>query len=57
MSPSNEGESGTDRPAGNSQRQESVQTYDTSPQIPETPPEVLCDEEDEQLVTHEKGLV
>ena len=57
MSPSNEGESGTDRPAGNSQRQESVQTYDTSPQIPETPPEVLYDEEDEQLVTREKGLV
>jgi hypothetical protein len=31
--------------------------HDTSPQIPETPLEVLCDEEDEQLVTHEKGLV
>jgi hypothetical protein len=53
MSPSNEGESGSDRPAVNPQRQESVQTYDTSSQIPEMPPEVLGDEEDEQLVTYE----
>jgi hypothetical protein len=57
MSPSNEGESGTDRPADNSQRQESVQTYDTSSQIPEMPPEVSGDEEDEKLVIYEKGLV
>src|SRR5436305_14167639 len=28
-----------------------------SSQIPEMPPEVLGDEEDEQLVTYEKGLV
>jgi hypothetical protein len=49
-------ESGTDRPADNSQRQESIHTYDTSSQIPEMPPEVLGDEEDEQLVTYEKGL-
>jgi hypothetical protein len=31
--------------------------HDTSSQIPEMPPEVLGDEEDEQLVTYEKGLV
>jgi hypothetical protein len=31
------GESGTDRPADNSQRQESIHTYDTSSQIPEMP--------------------
>ena len=44
-------------PPDNSQRQESVQTYDISSQIPEMPSEVLGDEEDEQLVTYEKGLV
>jgi hypothetical protein len=49
MSPSNEGESGTDCHADNPQRQESVQAYDTSSQIPEMTPEVLGDEEDEQL--------
>jgi len=56
MSPSN-GESGTDRPADNSQRQESVQTYDTSSQIPEILPEVLVMKRIEQLVTYEKALV
>jgi hypothetical protein len=40
-----------------SKRQESLQTYDTSSQIPETPPEVLGDEEAEQLITYEKGMV
>ena len=55
--PLNERESSTDCPADNSQRQESIHTYDTSSQIPEMPPEVLGDEEDEQLVIYEKGLV
>ena len=31
-------------------------THDTNSQIPEMPPEILSDEEDEQLATYEKGL-
>jgi hypothetical protein len=57
MFPAMKGKAVLTVPPTTRKRQESLQTYDTSSQIPEMPPEVLGDEEGEQLVTYEKGMV
>jgi hypothetical protein len=61
MSSNNDGESGISlsqgQPADDLQGQANVQERNTSPQVQETPLEALCDQEGEQSMTYQNGLV